>query len=355
MNVLVVVEQLRRAVPGGIGTYARGLLQGLAAMDAFDRPRLALHASRAPSQPDPLASIAPVIAARLPGPLLTRAWDRGWLRPPRSAADVVHATSLAFPPTPSALPLTVMVHDLAWRDVPDAFPPRGRRWHEAALGRALKRAAAIVVPSDDVAARVDHDNVHVIAEGCDHLPAPDHAAARVLLAQHGVDVDGGYLLTVSTLEPRKNLRALLDAHARARLPWPLVVAGARGWGDAVAAPAEGVVFVGHVDDAVLAALYASARCFVYVPLTEGFGLPPVEAMHAGTPVVSTPMPSVGSAALVVDDPHDVDAIASAVAAASTDEAERQRLVAAGRARAAELTWEAAARAHVRVWQEVAER
>ena len=358
-NVLLVVQHLRRPLRDGISTYSRGLLQGLLAMGADDRPRLALHASRSSVQPDPLDAPAhPMTASRLPGPLLTRAWDHGLVRAPRTAAHLVHTTSLAFPAT-DRVPMTAMVHDLAWRDVPDAFPRRGRRWHEAAYLRALRRVDAIVVPAQQIAARIDHRHVVVIEEGCDHLPAPDRAAADALLTRAGLDPAAPFLLSVSTLEPRKNLRTLVAAYGKTRAEptplAPLLIVGADGWGDARPPATEGVVLAGPATGAELVSLYERATCFVYVPLVEGFGLPPVEAMRAGCPVVcSSAVPSVGDAALTVD-AKDVDAIAAALLQAASDEPIRAELIAAGRKRAAQLTWENAARAHVDLWREVLDR
>lgn len=349
MKVVIVAEQLRRSVAGGIGTYGRGLLQGLGAMGGA-APEVSLYASRAPAQPDPLSSFGyPVDASRLPGPVLTRMWDRRRRRAPRGA-DVVHALSLAFPPSPAA-PLSVMVHDLSFREVPETFPPRGRRWHEHALGRALTEARVLMTPSPATAdalvrAGAKPDRVEVIAEGSDHLPPADDAGAGELLARLGVD--GPFVLSVGTLEPRKNLTRLLEAHDRAAVGMPLVVVGPQGWGQA---PSSALA-AGHVPDAVLAGLYRRTRCLVYVPLVEGFGLPPVEAMREGTPVVASPMPSIGDAALIVD-PTDVEAIAGAIGRAATDETVRSQLVEAGRQRAGELTWEAAARRHVEVWEAMA--
>jgi alpha-1,3-rhamnosyl/mannosyltransferase len=109
-----------------------------------------------------------------------------------------------------------------------------------------------------------------------------------------------------------------------------------------------VVLAGSVDAAPLAALYAGARAQVYVPLVEGFGLPAVEAMAAGVPVVASPMPSTGGAALEVD-PLDTGAIADALVQVTTDEATRSGLVQAGAERASRLTWKAAARRHQEIW------
>jgi glycosyltransferase involved in cell wall biosynthesis len=176
-----------------------------------------------------------------------------------------------------------------------------------------------------------------------------------LLDRLGVRTD--FLLTVGTLQPRKNLRRLIEAYALARHelpePWPLVVVGTKGWGEGVDAadvPA-GVVLAGEVRGAELSGLYRKARCLAYVPLVEGFGLPPVEAMRECTPVVASPVPSTKGAALEVD-PLDVGAMAKALVRASSDDRLRSELVTAGLLRAGELTWEAAARAHVDVWQAI---
>ncbi len=336
-------------------------MQGLAVLrdGGGSFPDIVLHASRAPAGADPLRLHGFGLAvSSLPGPILTRAWDRGLLDVP-GPVDVVHAPSMAVPPARRAA-LVVTVHDMAWRQVPETFPRHGRRWHEAAFGRVRRRASRVVVPSEQTAgavadAGVDGGSIVVIPHGADHLPEPDREAARRLLERLGVQ--GDFLLSVGTQEPRKNLARLLDAYGRAlpRLParWPLVVVGPSGWGERATAgpgagPSAGVLAAGAVDDATLAGLYQRARLLAYVPLTEGFGFPPVEAMRQGVPVVASAMPSLGGAALVVD-PGDVEALADGLVRVATDEGLRADLVARGTERTAGLTWEASARAHVALW------
>lgn len=377
LRIAVVAEQLRRRVPGGIGRVATGLLGGLAGLDmAADLTIVAGPAIRRRG-PDPLAAYpfplqlvgGPLLFGlsrvglfeELPDRIIMRLWERGRLC--IRGNDVVHSVSLAAPPTGMA-PLTVMVHDLAWRDVPEAYPRRGRAWHEAALLRAGRRAEGIVVPSATIARElircaigVDASRIEVIPEGCDHLPAPDTAAAGHLLARLGMS--GEFLLTVSTLEPRKNLRRLVEAYGKIRAdlprPWPLLVVGPVGWGPQLNA-SEGVVFAGRVEDPVLSALYAAARVAVYVPLAEGFGLPAVEALRAGAPLLaSSAVPSIvehESPAVLVD-ASSTAGIAQALGELATDDSRREQLARAGPESVRERTWDLAARRHLQWWAEVA--
>ena len=370
-RVEIVVEQLRREVPGGIGTYCRGLVAGLSALHPTARPEVSLFASRPPHPgADPLERLGlPVRSSRLPGAVMTRLWDRrvpvGFLDGRRGGA-VLHATSFAFPPL-SGRRSAVMVHDLAWRRLPGAYPARGRAWHEQALRRAAATAAGFVVPSEatgedllGAGLGIKEGRVRVIEEGVDHLEPPDGAAADALLDRLSLRPADGFLLTVGTLEPRKNLGRLVEAYelARPRLaePWPLLVVGPPGWGDTASSGVlarPGVVPVGRLEGGVLTALYGRARCVAYVPLVEGFGLPAVEAMAAGAPVVATAgLPSPKGAALEAD-PLDAAAIAEAIVTASLEGAEREQLRSAGLRRAAELRWSDCAAGHVALWAELA--
>ena len=370
LSVLLAAEQLRRRVPGGIGAYTRGLLGGLAADAGEGGPvEVTILASRAPAgADDPLAGFGrPLRTSRLPGPLLTRAWDHGWSRAP-AGFDIVHSVSLASPRLrrSSTGRLVVTVHDVAWRRHPEATTRRGHRWHEAALRHADESGASLVVPSrlvaaDLVAMGIGEGRLTVVPSGADHLPPPDPDAADAFLRRAGVA--GEFLLTVGTLEPRKNVDRLVRAFGRLydSLPSPctLVIVGPDGWGPELteARAAEHVVFIGSVPDTVLAGLYGRARAFAYVPLTEGYGLPPLEAMRVGIPtVVSDEVPSVHDlgapepAPARVVDPLDIDDIARGITAVLTDDDLRAELAHQGTAYASARTWRGAARAHIDLWR-----
>jgi glycosyltransferase involved in cell wall biosynthesis len=254
--------------------------------------------------------------------------------------DVLHCTTFRGP-VGSRVPTVVTVHDLAILRAPKAF----RRWHrlygKAGLTRVLRSADAIVAVSEFTRsevielAEVPDERIRVVPNGVDAVFAPDGARA-----------EGDYVLAVGTLEPRKNLARAVDAAREAGVA--LRVVGARGWGDV---DVEG--WVGEVSDAELAGLYRGARCVVYPSLYEGFGLPVLEAMACGTPVVTsqgTAMEDVAGGAAVLVDPLSVSAIGEGIREAIS---RREELVPAGLARARSFTWDRAADAVVELWRELA--
>jgi len=279
------------------------------------------------------------------------AWMR-WNQPPiewwTGEIDVVHGTNFVVPPTREAGQV-VTVHDLT----PMRFPELAYAdtlVYEPLVRRALQRGAVVHTPSEFVAAEVvelfgvSPDRVHPVAEG---IPALPDVAADEQVA------DGApYVLTIGTVEPRKDHPLLVrafDAVAAEDPDLHLVIAGGDGWGaaaltDAIAAAKhrDRVVRVGYVDDEARAGLLQGARVFAFPSVYEGFGLPPLEAMRAGVPVVATAagaLPEVlGDAASIVP-VGDADALAGALFEAVGDEPVRRRLIEAGHARAARYSWD----------------
>jgi glycosyltransferase involved in cell wall biosynthesis len=250
------------------------------------------------------------------------------------------------------------VHDLAWRHAPDQFTKRGVDVFDRSLALVRRRAALVLCSSratiaDCIDAGLDEAKLRHVPLGVDATPV---AAADVARARRTYGLADEHLLFVGTLEPRKNLRRLVEAHRLLPDAPPLTIVGAAGWGDgdAVGDSTEGRVrFLGFVPSADLPALYASASALCYPSLREGYGLPVLEAMAQGTPVVTSRGTSTeeaaGGAAVLVD-PLDVESIAAGIADALDRSA---GLAALGRARAAEATWAATAEATAAAYREAA--
>lgn len=255
--------------------------------------------------------------------------------------DLIHGTNFVLPPTRST-PGAVTVHDLSFfRN--DVFPG-GERLREL-VPWSIERAAMTIVPTHAIAREaqerfgVADDRLAVTPEGVSPMFFGATPLADAALEQWGITHP--YVLTVGTIEPRKNLQRLLEAWRAAALSdWKLVIAGPRGWGPELP-ETPGVIPVGYVGDETLPGLLAGASLFCYVSLYEGFGLPPLEAMAAGTPtLVSRTAASeevVAEAAHLVD-PTDVDSISHGLLKLAESEELRRELSVTGRARASGFSW-----------------
>jgi alpha-1,3-rhamnosyl/mannosyltransferase len=328
----------------GIGRTTRHLLSGLAASDRANEYVVFIsNHHRAEDFPYVTRNTRVVVSGA--------DWMSGPGELERMAAEAIeHRLDLMYflfqLPSEFPVPFAIKIYDI----IPLRFP----QWHlppvvdmfRRQLPASCREAAAIVTPSYATARdlravlAVDEGKISVVPEAVD-IGAHDFAPERP------GQTESPYALFVGTLEPRKNVRFLIDLwrrHSEALGGLRLVIAGKEGW-DAEAcklarAGTPGVEYAGYVPDEALAMLYAGARCLVYPSSYEGFGLPVMEAMAAGCPVITTPFGSLGEVAgdaAIVIDSHQEDRWVEALNRVSSDETLRRALSAAGLNRASEFT------------------
>ncbi|HJQ54250.1 MAG TPA: glycosyltransferase family 1 protein [Gemmatimonadaceae bacterium] len=270
----------------------------------------------------------------------------------QEGAQVYHSPLLRGPLSPGAIPVVLTVHDM----VPSRWPQTMPRWHRlytsVLMRRILATADRVITPSQDTAkdvvefGGVKAEKLRVVPNGIDAMFFDDHPAVAGLGTP--------YVLFVGTPEPRKNLPRLVEAMSFVRsrdASYRLVIAGGGGWGLRLALP-DFIDVRGRVHDEELRSLYAGAACLALPSLHEGFGLPALEAMACGTPVVASDrgaLPEITGGAAVLVDALDPRSIANGIERAID---ERGALVSAGKAHAQSYTWERTAALTREVYREL---
>ncbi len=340
----------------GIGNYLRGSLAGLAEAAGGEHEIVAFAPTSRPGlRAIPTALEGVPVDVRLRFLPFAHAWRQAWSRVGRPPVerflgpiDVLHFSDWMYPPQRGGIRATT-IHDLVPLRFPEWVQGRTRRMHGAKYRNAARTCDVILVNSEftkrDVVELlgVPEERVRVAHPGVDPRFSPEGERT---------DLGAPYVLTVATLEPRKNLGALVAAYRRlGRSDLALAVAGGEGWGSRPELDDPRIVRLGYVGDEELARLYRDAAAFVYPSRFEGFGMPIVEAMASGVPVVASSHPSLDEAcgdAAVRADPERPEDIAAAIERAL---AERDRLVPQGLAHARRFTWAATGRAFLEAYSE----
>lgn len=373
MRVAIDIQSLLRRKTG-VGHALYDLIEALAALEATDEFTAFYFSRRALALPFTHERFSERRIGFPPGRALSWLWKHaafpavdGYL----DAPDVVHFPDFVARPVKRAK-VVVTVHDLSFVRLPETVEPKNRAYLARHVPRSIERADAVIAVSDFTRREIEdvypnaRGKVHVVRHGIrPSLQASDGNTAPVDLPE----LPGRFVLAVGTLEPRKNLGVLLDAirivRSDAKLnDVALVVVGGRGWltGELeqrlAAEQTNGrVVRLGYVSDATLGALYRRAAVLAFPTLYEGFGLPVLEAMAAGLPVVCTRVASLpevaGDAALLVDELL-AEPLAHALRRVLSHEALAADLRRRGLERAAAFTWNQAARQTLDVYRRVAE-
>lgn len=354
----------------GVGRYLDELVR------AFDEPVVIACQARDEQHYRSLAPRARVLAQRRIARVWVRLlWEQFMLpRVARSAGvSVIHSPHYTLPLF-TRLARVVTFHDATFFSDPKVHTPFKRIFFRTWMRLSVRLASRIIVPSTATASQLaryvgePRQPYRVVYHGVDREMFRPPTAAEIAAAAATLGLaDAPWIAFLGTLEPRKNLPALLEAYTHVVTTWDpangplptLALAGSAGWGPGLdstiaAVPAPGrVARLGYVDLALVPALLGGALIVTYPSLGEGFGLPVLEAMACGAPVLTTrrlALPEVGGDAVAYTEP-DAPAIAAALLALAADPTERTRLAGLGLARSADFTWQACAAAHLAVYRE----
>jgi glycosyltransferase involved in cell wall biosynthesis len=363
VRVVMTLEQCWHRVPGGTAVATLELARALRRLDGLELIGVSARHSREPD----VAWRPPVPVKRLPLPRLAlyEAWHR--LRRPAmerwtGSVDVIHATAMPVPPR--SAPLVLTVHDLAFLKDPTHFTGRGNSFFKRGLELAMKEVDLVLCPSmatlnDCIAAGFEEQRLRYVPHGVVIQTVQADEIERVR-SQHSLERD--YVLWTGTVEPRKNLPGLLRAWEQLDTNADLVLVGPKGWNEDlekhIGAARDRVKVLGFLPQRDLAPIYAGAAVFCYPSFTEGFGLPVLEAMAQGTPVVTssgTSTEEIAEGAGLLVDPNDPASIAEAIGRVLSDGELAARLAQKGRERAETYSWAKAATTTLAAYREVAWR
>ncbi|MBZ0293717.1 MAG: glycosyltransferase family 4 protein [Anaerolineae bacterium] len=358
---------------GGIGRYVRELVDALARIDSETDYRLFVAGAQSKSLPPLPGHNFIWRPTHLSPRWLTRLWHRARLPLPietfTGSIDLYHATDFVLPPVRNHTRTLLTVHDLSFVRVPEAASPRLKAYLDQWVPVSAHRADHIL--ADSTATREDlielynvpSEKITVLLSGVDQRFKPAAETEKQLVREKYKLDHWQFIFSIGTIQPRKNYARLIYALKQLRhagLDLHLVIAGGKGWLEDPIYKAiretdmdAFVHFIGFAEEKDLNGLYSAASCFAFPSLYEGFGLPILESMRCGTPVVTSNVSSLpevaGDAALAVN-PYDVEAIAAAINQCVSDSTIRTQLVERGYIQAENFTWERSARQLVRIYE-----
>jgi glycosyltransferase involved in cell wall biosynthesis len=350
----------------GIGTYVRNLIAAMLAQDNTNRYTLLTSGRPTPDHTFPTAENVRGRSLYIPDRYLNILWYRWRVPVPATLfsgpADIYHGPDFVLPPLSRKVRKVVTIHDLAFLEHPEYAVPSLAAYLRQVVPQAVQAADAVATVSSETSRTlIKHFNTP--REKLTVVPLGVSAHFRritdpVLLGatSHKFGLKHPLVLGVGTLEPRKNhiglIKAFYQAQKQKNGPAMLAIAGGEGWlyDETRQLVADlklerKVSFLGRVSDFELVTLYSMADIFAFPSFFEGFGIPPIEAMACGAPVITANTSSlpevVGDAAIQVD-PHDIDALAHAITQLLEDEPLREELRQKGYQRVQHYTWEASA-------------
>lgn len=360
----------------GIGRLVRQLIAALAAEDDQTHYKLFVAGATANQLPPLPGHNFGWYPTRVTPLWFARLWYRARLYWPVESfigrVKLYHATDFTLPPTLPTTKTILTVHDLSFVRAPETATPILKRYLDRVVPWSVKRANHVIADSqatkDDLVELygTPAEKVSVLLSGVDPRFSPTNDSSLIQKVRQKYKIpDGDYIISVGTVQPRKNFTRVIEAlHALGDdfAGVNLVIVGGKGWLDAPVYETvqklglqTRVIFTGFADDTDIPALYSGASLTAYPSLYEGFGFPIIESMACGTPVITSnvsSMPEVaGDAALLVD-PYDVSAIATSMRLLLTDADLREKLIQQGFQQAQRFTWQRAAQELIQIYEQV---
>ena len=359
---------------GGIGRYVRELITALSKLDVTNQYSLFVSGASSASS---LPSFPPNYHWKLTGitpKWLARIWYRAYLPLPvelfTGRLDLFHATDFVLPPTLSSVPSLLTVHDLSFVRVPESASPSLKSYLDVVVPRSVHLSTHVL--ADSYATKEDLVDLYSVAEskitvllsGVDARFFDAISSGSLMTTRSKYKIETfPYIFCVGTVQPRKNYTRLIQSLAQLHtqgIDIHLVIAGGKGWLENPIYKTitdthmeDFVHFIGFVDDSDLPALYRNATCVAFPSLYEGFGLPILEGMASGVPVLTSnisSLPEVAGDAAIMVDPYDLDAITDGLQRLILDSGLRNTLIQKGLVRARQFTWEKSAQQLLGIYQ-----